>query len=210
MVAPPDAARSAALAGQAASNLAAKSEERAAPGAAVPVPAADRADIRPLDMQGALQILVSEVRAELDAALLAMDAAVQAPPARVDDPQAAVRSLVETALTAYLQPQDFASFAQAVVRIEAAWQTGVARALEVVSSWKEVPDSVVDSVRGAIAQSEHLMDAESLSPLALRAEWLGLAPRLERYRRRRRRLRRWLADPDFKLARLDDDVEPPS
>jgi hypothetical protein len=44
----------------------------------------------------------------------------------------------------------------------------------------------------------------------LRPEWLGLAPRIERFWRRRRLTRRGLADPDFLSFREADERDPDS
>ena len=210
MVSPPDAAKSAGIAGPGTPSIAAKAEERAAPGVRVPPAMADRADIRPLDLEGALQILISEVRAELDAALLSMGENPPPPATQVRSVQEAVKSLVDGLLNAYLrEPQDFAAFDRAVSRIESAWQSGSARGLTFVGAWKQVPQSVVDTVRQVIAGAAEAIDAETMNPLWLNPEWAALAPRFARYRRRRQRLRRWLNDPDFKLAPLEEESEPP-
>ena len=84
---------------------------------------------------------------ELDAVLLAMGATSMAQPeVRPDHPQAAVHVLLESLLQAYLQePQDFAAFEQTASRIDAAWQSGTARALEFISAWKSVPGPVMAS-----------------------------------------------------------------
>ncbi|HEY2684059.1 MAG TPA: hypothetical protein VGI93_11155 [Steroidobacteraceae bacterium] len=210
MVSPPDAAKPASVAGQTAQAVPTRTEQRASPGSPVPIAAADRADIRPLDVTGALQILISEVRAELDAALLSMGA--ESPPesgARPENPQAAVLSLLESVLPAYLQdPQDLAAFSRAVPSLDSARQTGTLRALDLVASWKEVPAAAVEAVKQAVAGAGNLLDEDTVTPLWLLAEWASLAPKLERYRRRRRRLRRWLTDPDFKSAPLDEEQPP--
>jgi hypothetical protein len=174
------------------------------PAATDVAPAADRADIRQLDVSGALQILLAEVRAGLD---LAADAAVAQNPNPVD-PVQAVRQLVDMFLQAV--PDDAGdppAWTAALVNAEAAMQSGTERALIVVSQWREVPPSVVDAVKEAHVLFLSVLGDDLQNPLWLRPEWLGLGPTFERFRRRRRNARRRLTDPDYAHGSLDDSEE---
>jgi hypothetical protein len=165
-------------------------------------PAADRADIRQLDVSGALQILLAEVRAGLD---LAADTAVAQGPI---DPVQAVRQLVDMFLQA--MPDDASdppAWTAALVNAEAAMQSGTERALIVVSQWRDVAPPVVDAVKEARVLFLSALADDLQNPLWLRPEWLGLGPPFERFRRRRRNARRRLTDPDYAPGSLDDSEE---
>jgi hypothetical protein len=55
-----------------------------------------------------------------------------------------------------------------------------------------------------------LLTDEPLSPMWLRPEWLGLAPGIARFWRRRHLTRRGLTDPDFRSFREADERDPDS
>jgi hypothetical protein len=91
---------------------------------------ADRADIRPLDIPGALQILLSEVR---DA--LGLDTSGNAVP---QNPVQAAQELVRMVLQSTPdEAPDVSAWTQALVRMEAALQTGLANAISAVSAWRD-------------------------------------------------------------------------
>jgi hypothetical protein len=162
-------------------------------------PPAEHADIRALDIQGALQILLAEVGAELD---LAPDAAV------VSSPVLAARSLVEAFLTAL--PEDAGNaplWTAAFVRADAGVRAGIERAINIVAGWRDVPAIVVDAARDTRTLVCSALGEEAPNPLWLRPEWVGLAPTLQRLWRRRRNARRRLTDPDYPAGSLDDDRE---
>jgi hypothetical protein len=103
---------------------------------------------------------------------------------------------------------EVATWSEALPRADAALQSGLARALGVIDAWGGVPPAVAASAREVSGLITHALGDESLNPLWLRPEWLGLAPRLERVRRRRRVLKRRLTDPDYRPT-IFDDSEPP-
>jgi hypothetical protein len=167
--------------------------------AATIAPTADRADIRPLDIAGALQILLAEVRAGLDLPLESSIA--QAPD------QAACQIV---ALLVHALPEDAGNapaWTAALVRVEAAIQSGFDRALTVVTQWRDVTPAVADSVEETRTQFFSALEGESPNPLWVRPEWMGLVPALNRFRRRRRNARRRLSDPDHSPASLDDSED---
>lgn len=172
-------------------------------------PLVDRADIRPLDIAGALQILLAEVRAELDlslAAALEQGASAQgaiAPPAIQ-----AARELVEQFLQAL--PEDASNataWAAALDRVDAAVQSSMERAMGIVIQWQDVPAAAVDAVKDARALFVAALEDDPPNPLWLRPEWLGLGPVFHRFRRRRRNARRRLTDPDYSTQSLDEGEE---
>lgn len=166
-------------------------------------PILDRADIRPLDLTAALQILISEVQTALD---LPLDAVSTQAPSQA--PIQAARALVEMWLQ--MMPQeanDAAASAAALAGIESAFQSGMQRALEAIAVWRDVPQAVVDAVAETRALVLALLSDEPPNPLWLRPEWLGLAPKMQRFWRRRRIARRRLTDPDYPTENLDE--EPP-
>ncbi|HWX32490.1 MAG TPA: hypothetical protein VNZ53_34300 [Steroidobacteraceae bacterium] len=158
-------------------------------------PLADRADIRPLDLAAALQILLAEVRAGLD---LPADGAI--PPSAIpQSPTQAARALVEIFLKEL--PEDAGNapaWMAALERVETAMHSSIERAIGLVTLWPEVAAAVVDAVKEARALFLFALGPDRQNPLWLRPEWLGLGPRLLRFRRRRRRARRRLSDPDWR------------
>jgi hypothetical protein len=190
------------------------------PAAANIAPTVDHADIRPLDVPAALQILLAEVRAGLD---LAVDAAVAADPtnptnrtgpfdatssAGVNDPAQAARALVEMFLRSVPDDaSDPSTWTSALIRAETAMQSSVERAFGVVSLWRGVPPAAVDAVKETRAFFSSALSDELNNPVWLRPEWMSLGPLFQRFRRRRRNARRRLTDPDHGQACLDDSEE---
>jgi hypothetical protein len=184
--------------------------------AADAAPAADRADIRPLDVRAALQILLAEVRAGLDLGVdvgadVGADAAVAAGVAQ--DPAGATpvqtaRELVEMFLQALPdEAADPPAWTAALMRAETAMQSGMDRAINVVSQWREVPPAAVDAVKDARALFLSALGDEPQNPLWLRPEWMVMGPLFQRFRRRRRNARRRLTDPDYAPGSLDEREE---
>ncbi len=174
--------------------------------------AVDRASIRPLSLPDALQILIAEVRASLSSVLLEPlgqpDAPGQTDAMIQSTPQAASR-LAELYLK--FVPEDVshpAPWLEAIKVVQAAFDGGVDRALDIVAKWREVPREIVDAVNEAHSLALAALGDEPPLGLWVRPEWVGLAPQLARLRRLRRRARRRLTDPDFWGAG-EDDEEPP-
>jgi hypothetical protein len=205
----------------------------------------DHADIRPLDLAGAMQILVAEVRAALIEVLVADLAEPSRAPqtpgnaaagnattagntaaagndvavahAEVfaaiasqdfDGPVPAARAMVDLVLSSL--PETFEPEAWSVLlpRVDLALQSGVQRALDAVSVWRDVPPAVVEAAQ----QSGNLALALSLDEPIYPwppPEWLRMAPRLGRLWRRRRFLRRRLVDPDYAANGKWDDLNDP-
>ena len=185
-------------------------DQRAASSAGL-APPADHADIRPLDTAGALQILIAEVRAGLESALAAAISpsrvSVQGPGIVQDSAQAA-HELLQIVLRAILEDAgDAPAWISTTIRVEAAVQSSMARALGIVTQWRDVPAAAVDAVKETQLLFRSALGDEPLNPAWLRPEWLGLAPAVQRYRRRRRIARRRLTDPDYLTGSLDDDRE---
>ena len=170
------------------------------PPASVIAAPADRADIGPLDVAGALQILLAEVRAGLD---LPSDVAI------MQAPDQAARALLNLLLQGLPEnARDVPAWTSALMRVEAAIQSSMERAVGIVTQWREVPAGVVDAVKEARALFVSALGEDPQNPLWLRPEWLGLAPTMQRFRRRRRNARRRLLDPDYPTGNLDDGDEP--
>jgi hypothetical protein len=169
-------------------------------------PIADRADIRPLDIPAALQILLAEVRAAFDLQAVAMDSN---PSEAVNSPPQAARALLQMLIST--MPDGSASIPAwnvALARVETALQAGLDRGIDAVTAWRDVPPIVVDAAKEARTLVFSTLSDDPLSPVWLRPEWAGLAPRLERFWRRRRLARRQLTDPDYSSRSVDDDSEP--
>ena len=173
-------------------------------------PIADRADIRPLDIPAALQILLAEVRAafELQAIAIGAIALGQDSSEAVASPPQAARALLQMLVGA--MPDESASMTEwsaALVRVETALKSGLDRGIVAVSLWRDVPAIVVDAAKEARTLVFSTLGDEPQNPAWLRPEWAGLAPRLERVWRRRRLARRRLTDPDYSPGSPDDDSE---
>jgi hypothetical protein len=165
---------------------------------------ADRADIRPLDLPAALQILLAEVRASLDLEAVLMSS--EGSEVLSTSPQAA-RLLVEMAVQALPDTADVAAWSAALVHVETALPTGLERAIDAVNAWRDVPPMVVDATKETRALVFSILSDDSQNPIWLRPEWAGLAPKFERFWRRRRIARRRLTDPDHSLETFDDGNE---
>jgi hypothetical protein len=171
-------------------------------------PIADRADIRPLDISAALQILLAEVRAafELQAVVMGQDAG--ADEVLTSPPQAA-RVLLQVVLNS--MPDESASIPvwnAMLARVETALQTGLDRGIAAVTVWRDVPPIVVDASKEVRTLVFSTLGDDPQNPAWLRPEWVGLAPKFERFWRRRRKARRPLTDPDHSRGSRDDDSEP--
>jgi hypothetical protein len=172
----------------------------------------DRVDIGPLTLPAALQILLAEVRAALVAELPGLP--FRPLPSHLQpnanpplSPDHAAQRLVEL----YLQAVSVAAgsvdeepapeareWLTQLARVDAASDAGFERALQVASGWRDVTPAVIASLQeargimlGALATDEAIDPAWLMRP-----EWLRLAPRLDRFRRLRRKLRGFLLDPD--------------
>jgi hypothetical protein len=165
------------------------------------VAGADRASIRPLDVAAALKILLAEVRAAFAAPDLGGELGSEF--GTTEDPIQAARVLVN--LFFQSQPDEGAELlaANQQVHAESALQTGLDRGISAVSAWQDVPSLVVDAAHETRALVFSVLGEEPQNPLWLRPEWAGLAPRLERFWRRRRVARRRLTDPDYSQRRDD-------
>jgi hypothetical protein len=176
-------------------------------------PMVDRADIRPLDVSAALQILLAEVRAALDLTLeAAITRGTQASQGSqgtiLQSPVQAARELVDMFLQALPEDAtDAPAWSAALAQVETAMQSSMERAIDVVTVWQEVPTVVLDAVKEARALFFSALGDDHQNPLWLRPEWMGLGPRLHRFRRRRRNARRRLIDPDRPPASLDESEE---
>jgi hypothetical protein len=169
---------------------------------AVPVaPPLDRANIRPLDIVGALQILLAEVKAELDLRLLdatPLDSAARQDNDSAQNPVQAARELVEVFLL--VMPDDASdagAWTAALVRVESGFQSSVNRAVETISVWRDVPQPVLEAAKETRALAFSALNEEAQNSVWLRPEWVALAPKMQRFWRYRRRARRRLSDPDY-------------
>jgi hypothetical protein len=165
---------------------------------------ADRADIRPLDIPAALQILLAEVRAAFDLQALQMSGEGSTV---LDTPAQAARALVELVVQSMPDDASVPSWTAVLVRVEAALPIGLERAIDAVSAWRDVSPAVVDASKETRALVFSVLGDEPQNPLWLRPEWAGLQPRFERFWRRRRIARRRLTDPDYASATFDDANE---
>jgi hypothetical protein len=194
--------------------------EQGPPPAADTAPPADLADIRPLDISGALQILLAEVRAALDLQLsaaitpganpsgAAAAARVAIAGAGAQSPDQAARQMVEMFLQTLPEDAgDAPAWTAALVRADAAMQSSIDQAIGVVTQWRDVPAAAVDAVTDTRALFVSALGDDPQNPLWLRPEWVGLAPVLHRFRRRRRNARRRLTDPDYSTQSLDENEE---
>ncbi len=187
---------------------------------------ADPVHIHPLDVPGAMQIVIAEVRAELTlpgAALPPPGAAAHGGGPRLEpllvatggvpeEPMAAMtpQTVVQLLLQALpppemLEPQVWLA---AATELEGRVQVALDRAVAATTAWRDVPAAVVEGVRDTRAVVVAALGDDPPNPLWLRPEWLGLAPRMERYWRRRRRARRALRDPDLHWRQRDEGREP--
>ena len=174
---------------------------------------ADPVHIHPLDLAGALQILTAEVRAELPLPGDAPHAAGRLEPLLLAagglPEEAPAATAPQTLAQAFLQPAPEllqpAVWLASVTQVEGALQAALDRGLAAVTAWRDVPAAVVDGTRETREVVLAAILDEPPNPLWLQPEWLGLAPRLEWYARRRRRARRALSDPDPHWRESDGD-----
>jgi hypothetical protein len=165
---------------------------------------ADRADIRPLDIPAALQILLAEVRASLDLQAVLMSGEGSAV---LSTPPQAARLLVEMVVQSLPDDADVAAWTAALVHAETALPIGLERAIDAVTAWRDVPFMVVDATKETRALVFSILGDDPQNPIWLRPEWAGLVPKFERFWRRRRSARRRLTDPDYSSKDLDDGNE---
>jgi hypothetical protein len=168
--------------------------QRSTLSAAAAVPPADQVHIQPLDAAAALQILVAEVRAGLD---LPGDAAVGASPAQTAE--------VLIRMFLHALPADASNpsiWTAETARVERAIESALDRAIDAVAAWRNVPQSAVDVVKETRSLVVSLLSDAPPSPIWFRPEWLGLAPTIERFWRRRRLARRGFTDPDARPSGL--------
>jgi hypothetical protein len=180
----------------------------------------DRLNIQPLDLTGALQILLAEVRAELvqsglGAAGPALAPAVNVPAEFAASPGPALAPPLVLQQFLQMLPEDAAGanvdasvWLAAVSQLEAAIPVALDRAVAAVAGWRDVSPTVVAEVAAARLEILAALLDEPPNPLWLRPEWLGLAPRMERFRHRRRLARRALRDPDFEARQRAEGEEP--
>ena len=180
----------------AASRAVTTAAEQGAQSPVASAPIADRADIRPLDIPAALQILLSELRAALG-----LEMGLASEGAALDSPVQAAQVLVRMVLQSMPDAApDVAAWTQALARMETALQMGLASAITAISAWRDVPSAVMDAAKETRALVFSVLADEPQNPLWLRPEWVGLEPRLQRFWRRRRLARRRLMDPDYSSA----------
>jgi hypothetical protein len=162
----------------------------------------DEADIRPLDIPAALQILLFEVSDALGFALQALPVASadQAASAIVDG---FLQRLPATGRDGSSDPDGLA-WMRSLDQLQTALLGGMDRASSAIAAWRDVSDEVVASLTASRAIVEAALSEEGKLELLLRPEWLmrpewlGLGPRIERFRRRRGAIRRRLQDPDYR------------
>ncbi len=181
---------------------------------AAAVPAPDRADIRPLSVAAALQILIAEV---LDQWSLPPSPALSPTPALSPSSSAPPDGAPDAAMRlvqAFLQSLPAAdagtsAFIAADDRLLAGLVQGMDQATRLVAAWRDVPREAIDALGQTRAMVLGALGEEppdpTLSPWVVRPEWLDLAPRIELLRRRRRWARRRLLDPDLPLPGIDDE-----
>ncbi len=181
-----------------------RTEVPAAPGAAA---LADHLNIQPLDLAGALRILVAEVRADLAeipiglTGLRAGDGGPRAgdggPPAATNPlpgPQMLVQLFLQALPDMSLPPP---AWLAAVTHLEAALELALDKAVAAVAAWQGVAPMVVEGAAATRAAVLGALVEEPLAPVWLQPEWLGLVPRAQWFWRRRRLARRGLSDPDL-------------
>jgi hypothetical protein len=173
----------------------------------------DKADIRPLDIPGGLQILLAETRSAFLEIAESIGSSAGPMPGTGNDPVAAgpmqaARQIVEWTLQSLPDDaSDAAVWTCALIRAETALNVGLQQAVNTVSAWRDVPGPVLETVQQSGALVLQVLSEELPNPLWLRPEWVGLAPRLERFSRRRLAARRRMTDPDHWQGNLDDNEE---
>jgi len=166
-------------------------------------PAADRANIRPLDVPAALQILIAEVRASFE--LLDWNVGSDANMV-ADSPSLGARAVVQLFLqTIPMDAPNAEGWTAAAANAEGLLQAGLDRGIAAIAAWRDVPPIVIDAAKEAHALIFSAVSEDTQNPVWLRPEWAGFAPRLERFWRRRRLARRGLTDPDPIQRNVDDN-----
>jgi len=181
-------------------------------------PLADPVHIHPLDLMGALRIMIAEVGAELtlpggaphgggsrlEPLLLATGGLPEEPVAAM-----APQTMVQLFLQALPPPEllEPEMWLAAAMEVEGKVQVALDRAVQATAAWRDVPMAVVAGAKETREVVAAALTDDPPNPLWLRPEWLGLAPRMERYWRRRRRARRWLSDPDLHWHEREEDLE---
>jgi hypothetical protein len=173
---------------------------QSAPKAAI----ADHADIRALDIPAALQILLAEVRASLDLQAVLMSGEGSTV---LSTPPQAARLLVEMVVQSLPDEADVAAWTAVLARVETALPIGLERAIDAVTAWRDVPFMVVDATKETRDLVFSILGDDPQNQIWLRPEWAGLAPKFERFWRRRRSARRRLTDPDYSSKDFDDGNE---
>ena len=207
--------QSASLADTAGKNSSVVEQRLQAPGAGM----ADQFDISPLDVSAALRILIAEVRQAVatglpELLLPSTPTPVTAPvppiaPATAATPGAAAGSLVATFLAAVPADEaDAGAWMQAVARLEQAFLAGYERAATIVTAWSGVTPEVLASVHASQTLFVAALTSAHEPDGLVRAEWLRVAPRLQRFRRRRRVLQRRLEDPDHRTPQTVESRAP--
>jgi hypothetical protein len=140
--------------------------------------------------------------------------------AGAESPAQAVRALLQMVLQALPDetasslesnaPGNAPAWSAALTRVDDALQAGLDRAVGAVTAWRDVPASVVDAAKETRASVFAILGDDPQNPIWLRPEWAGLAPRYERFWRRRRFVRRHLTDRDYSSGSFDDGGEPRS
>jgi hypothetical protein len=172
-------------------------EERGAKALLVPGAAIEVEDIRPLDGNAMLRILIAELQLGLEQ-LLGPNAVRDSAPdlaatANLPLEDRAARVLVGAFLQAL--PVDLHESSQdgdverAMARAEAVLQASAARAIDIIARWRETPAAIPILLREALTQALVVLRDEFGLPILMRPEWLGLGPQLERLRRLRARRR---------------------
>ena len=191
------------LSAEALRTLATPLGERGTPAASAGALLADRSSIKPLDLAGALQVLIAELRLALveagfhppdalDPAALQRWAADTADNAEVTAPRLA-QPLLELFI-ANLPPEGDppASWLAAVQRLEQVILRAGAAAIERIASWRDTPAAIPSLLRRALEIVVPQIHEDAPPPLLARPDWPGLAA-LQRFRRLRRRQRRLAA-----------------
>jgi hypothetical protein len=183
---------------------AASSQPETAISTAPAAPLADRLDIQPLDLAAALQILIAEVRTELALSVeLSVPADVSVMQSAAVAPQTIVQMFLQALPAAPHDMTEMAAWMGAVIRAEATLQVALDQGVAAVTTWRDVPQAVVDGAAQTRAVILGALTTDLPNPLWLRPEWLGLAPAIHSYRRRRSSAARRLRDPDLN-GRADD------
>jgi hypothetical protein len=167
--------------------------------AAATAPLADHVHIQPLDEAAALQILIAEVGADLGPP---GDTLVGTSPARTAE--VLIRMFLHALPVDASNPSIWIAES---ARVDRSIQSALDRAVDAITAWRNVPQSVVDVARETRALVAGLLSDAPPSPLWFMPEWLGLAPAIERFWGRRRLVRRGLTDPDLRPSEGNDAAD---